>query len=118
MNQELEQRVNEIVRTTNVSFQEALQQVQNEIGQEEAEGVLEEGQKKNSNSSGGQFQYVDPVSLPQRGVTAADRFFSSISPLGTTAEEASISRYNREVDQYNNDPQSFFGLDSTTGVQS
>lgn len=95
MDQELEQRVNEIVRTTGVTFQEALQQVQNEIGQEEAEGVLEEGEKKNSNSSDGTFTFIDQVNFPVapteselNNMSLADRIFA-------------IDRYKKDFDVAN-----------------
>ena len=113
MNQELEQRVNQLVLENNgMSHAEALAQAQREAGQEEAEGVIEatedEVKKKDSGYWAGQFQFVGALEAPsfdlaepRSGVTFADRNLAKYSVIGQTPEQIAQRRYNQEVESYN-----------------
>ena len=92
MNQELENRVNEIILEQNLSAEDALKIAQTEQAEEEIEETeqVEQGQKKNSNSSAGTFSYIGEVEQPE------------ISPLLPPASrQFAISQYEAQVEDAN-----------------
>jgi hypothetical protein len=92
MNQELENRVNEIILEQNLSVGDALKIAQTEQAEEEIEETeqVEQGQKKNSNSSAGTFSYIGEVEQPE------------ISPLLPPASrQFAISQYEAQVEDTN-----------------